>query len=507
MRPALQLKLGTQLSLTPQLKQAIKLLTLNNLELSAELSQIAEMNPVLELDDAPDDADYEAHEDAERELRLHDSVDEPSKTPPTDAQQSEQVDTEDYGDSESALKPSGDDAGADLDVEPDMADMRDWGDGVDGKAKQDSDDREDSYHDDATGSLADHLRAQLDLLPFSRRETAIAYVLIDAAEDDGFIREPVDFQRAALAPELIVSAQELETVRHRLTWLDPVGVLCRSLIECLSVQLQSIKHPRRTLALDLVALGPEALARVDREKAARQFEVQACELSEALALVRTLDPRPGARFNTRRIEYIVPDVRVQKQGGKWVVKLNREALPRVRINASYAALIGKCKQGDEQFLKTQIADAKQLLKSLAQREDSVLRVAQAIVQAQERYFEHGLEYLKPLILRDIAEQVELHESTVSRITTRKYMHTPRGLLEFKHFFSSGVSTRDGGEASATAIQEMIRRLIETEDTEKPMSDSVLGEILKARGVMVARRTVAKYREALGLPSSTDRVRR
>lgn len=506
MRPALQLRLGTQLSLTPQLKQAIKLLTLNNLELSAELSQIAEMNPVLELDDAPDDLDYEANSELERELRLQDSFDTARDNLPDDAPPSERLDADDSSDiPESA---SGDDAGADLDVEPDMADMRDWGDGVDGKNKQDSDDREENYQSDDTGTLADHLRAQLDLLPFSRRETAIAHVVIDAAEDDGFIREPIDFQRAALAPELIVSAHELEIVRHRLTWLDPIGVLCRNLIECLSVQLQSITHPRRTLALDLVALGPEALARIDREKAARQFEVEVCELSEALALVRRLDPRPGARFNSRRIEYIVPDVRVQKQNGKWVVKLNREALPRVRINSSYAALIGKCRlRDDETFLKTQIADAKQLLKSLAQREDSVLRVAQAIVKEQERYFDHGLEYLKPLILRDIAEQVELHESTVSRITTRKYMHTPRGLLEFKHFFSSGVATRDGGEASATAIGEMIRRLVETEDTDKPMSDSVLGEILKARGVMVARRTVAKYREAMGIPSSTDRVRR
>jgi RNA polymerase sigma-54 factor len=507
MRPALQLKIGAQLALTPNLKQAIKLLTLNQLELCAELAKIAESNPVLELDE-PNAGEQDG--DLEDSQRLYDmeSAPEPASHDSSSAESAENMqhaeDGADFG-AEDLPEAVADDAGADLDV--DVADLRDWGDGTDGRSKDDNAEREEQYFDESETSLAEHLRAQLALLPFSPREYAIAQVLIDAADDDGFIRDGIDQQILALRPEHHVSEPEVETVRRRLSWLDPIGVLCRSLVECLSVQLQAIKHPRRTLALDLVALGPESLARIDREKVARQFEVEVHELSEALALVRRLDPRPGARFNVRRIEYIVPDVRVFKADGQWQVKLNREILPRVRINSTYVDMVGRCKRDDDQFLRTQIADAKQLLKSLVQREDSVLRVAQAIVKEQSRFFDHGLEYLKPLILRDISEQVGLHESTVSRITSHKYMHTPRGLLEFKHFFSSGVSTRDGGEASATSIQEMIRRLIDTEDREKPMSDSALGEILKARGVMVARRTVAKYREALGIPSSTDRVQR
>ena len=203
---------------------------------------------------------------------------------------------------------------------------------------------------------------------------------------------------------------------------------------------------------------------------------------------------------------MIPDVEVRKRLGVWEVRLNPDAMPRVRVGASFDAIAARAKRDDANYIRTQMADAKQLIKSLAQREDTVLRVAQAIVREQQAFFDHGVEYMKPLVLRQIAEQCELHESTVSRVTTRKYMHTPKGLFEFKHFFSSGVSTRDGGEASATAISEMIRKLIDLEDTNKPLSDSALMELLKARGVMVARRTVAKYREGLGIASSTDRVR-
>ena len=265
-------------------------------------------------------------------------------------------------------------------------------------------------------------------------------------------------------------------------------------------------HPRRTLAIALVEQGLEQLAKADRERLARTHEVEVDELESALQLIRELNPRPGSGFYVASDEYVIPDVEVRKHGGKWEVRLNSEAMPKVRVGMGFEAMAARAKRDDANFIRSQVADAKQLIKSLAQREDTVLRVAQAIVQEQSQFFDHGIEYMKPLVLRQIADQCELHESTVSRVTTRKYMHTPRGLFEFKHFFSSGVATRDGGEASATAIQEMIRKLIDIEPSNKPLSDSALTELLKARGVMVARRTVAKYREGLGIASSTDRVR-
>ncbi len=514
MRPALQLRLGNQLSLTPQLKQAIKLLAMSNLELDVEISSMLESNPVLEPDDdfasAPNSDDCTS--DADRK-----SVDMAaeflSQERATTTAEHENVAEPTSESAEPDLNnASSDDGGADLDVADldkefnemrEMSELRDWGAGG-GETDEESGSFEGRAKAETT--LREHLRWQLALTPMSPRDRVIAEVLIDSVEDDGYLREPIDYQRAALAPDIMVSPVDLEIVRQRLMRFDPVGVLARTLSECLIVQLQNRIHPRRCLAIALIESGVELLAKADREKLAKLQEVELCELNAALQLIRELNPRPGSGFYVASDEYVIPDVEVRKRLGVWEVRLNPDAMPRVRVGASFDAIAARAKRDDASYIRTQMADAKQLIKSLAQREDTVLRVAQAIVREQQGFFDHGIEYMKPLVLRQIAEQCELHESTVSRVTTRKYMHTPKGLFEFKHFFSSGVSTRDGGEASATAISEMIRKLIDLEDTQKPLSDSVLMELLKARGVMVARRTVAKYREGLGIASSTDRVR-
>ncbi len=518
MRPALQLRLGNQLSLTPQLKQAIKLLAMSNLELDVEISQMLESNPVLEPDDdfdsAPNHDDCASESDRKSldlaaEFLAREGASEREAGPDSAGESAESAD---FDGSASSLDERRDDGGADLDVAAtdsdfgelrDMAELRDWGAGG-GESDEESGSFEGKARGDTT--LREHLRWQLALTPLSPRDRVIAEVLIDSVEDDGYLREPIDYQRAALAPDVIVSPIDLEIVRKRLMRFDPVGVLARSLSECLIVQLQNRIHPRRSLAIALVESGVELLAKADRDKLARLHEVEASELSAALQLIRELNPRPGSGFYVASDEYVIPDVDVRKRLGIWEVRLNRDAMPRVRVGASFDALAARAKREDASYIRTQMADAKQLIKSLAQREDTVLRVAQAIVREQQKFFDFGIEYMKPLVLRQIAEQCELHESTVSRVTTRKYMHTPKGLFEFKHFFSSGVATRDGGEASATAIAEMIRKLVELEDLQKPLSDSALTELLKARGVMVARRTVAKYREGLGIASSTDRVR-
>jgi RNA polymerase sigma-54 factor len=515
MRPALQLKLGTQLTLTPQLKQAIKLLAMSNLELDIEISGMLEANPVLEIDDdvgsAPSSDDCAAESDRRALDLAMEQLTRVTSEEFFDSASEVAVDSFEATDSATeSAQSSSDDAGADLDSHSsesselgDMSELRDWGAGG-GETDEESGSFEGRARNETT--LREHLRWQLALTPFNPRERAVAEVLIDSVEDDGYLREPIDYQRAALAPDILIQARELEIVRQRLMRFDPLGVLARTLSECLIVQLQNRLHPRRTLAIALVEQGVELLAKADRDKLARQHEVEPCELAAALQLIRELNPRPGAGFYVPSDEYVIPDVEVRKRGGVWEVRTNPQAMPRIRVGGGFDAMAAGAKRDDANYIRTHVADAKQLIKSLAQREDTVLRVAQAIVREQTRFFDHGIEHMKPLVLRQIAEMCELHESTVSRVTTRKYMHTPKGLFEFKHFFSSGVATRDGGEASSTAIHEMIRKLIELEDTAKPLSDSSLMELLKARGVMVARRTVAKYREGLGIASSTDRVR-
>lgn len=465
MKPALQLRLGQQLTLTPQLQQAIRLLQLSTLELSQEIQQTLESNPLLEREEFSESAEP-ASEDEER---------------PGDA--------------------------------PDPEDLPEWDDTYTTRQSV-SGVSEDLAHRMPEGDtrseegLREHLLWQLQLTPMSERDRAIAETLIECLDESGYLEESTRTVRETLAPDMHVSLDEIEAVLHRVQRFDPVGVAARNLGECLQVQLGELspETPYRSTALELAASHLDDLARGETARICKALGVDEDGLAEATALVRSLEPRPGAAISRPGAEYVVPDVYVTRHNGDWHVSLNPRALPRLCINDFYAGMIGKADAENASYLRGQLQEARWFLKSIRTRNDTLLSVARAIVDAQSEFLEHGDEAMKPMVLRDIADTVDMHESTISRVTTRKYMHTPRGVFEFKHFFSSHVSTADGGECSATAIRAMIRRLVDDEPPGKPMSDSGLTKVLQERGIDVARRTVAKYREAMGIPSSTERRR-
>lgn len=482
MRPTLQLRMGQQLTLTPQLRQAIRLLQMSTVELEAELTEAIESNPLLE-----------RAEDAEPHAA---GADEPSTTQESDPA------------AEPASESGGDDAAAEilespLDYEPDW-DVETGASGSGG----DSDERLESLQGTATASLHDHLLWQLGLSHLSARDQAIGRALIDAIGDDGYLLEDFDSVRATLRPEIEAEADELQAVLTHIQQFDPLGVGARSLAECLCVQLRALADDSSawTLAQKVAQAHLEDLARLGTLKLAQLLKIDAERVAEAVALLRRLDPKPGASYGGERVEYVAPDAYAWRQAGAWRVSLAPGCLPRVGINRQYEAMIGVAARGDASYLRGQLQEARWLIRSLETRADTILRVAECIVRQQSAFLEHGPEAMRPLVLREIAEELDLHESTISRVTTRKYLHTPRGTFEFKHFFSSGVSTVDGGSASSTAIQAMIKRLIDAESPRKPLSDARLTALLQAEGITVARRTVAKYREAMNIPSSNERQR-
>jgi RNA polymerase sigma-54 factor len=371
---------------------------------------------------------------------------------------------------------------------------------------EDSDDYE--SQDQEPEDLRDHLLWQLNLSPLSPRDRAIGATIIEAIDDDGYLHETSETLRQNLASLHHVSVEEVEAIRHRIQHFDPLGVASRTLSECLRAQLDvfDIATPGWAIARELVSHHLETLARNDRARLARQLHVGAAELDTAIALVRSLDPKPGAQINPGKAEYVAPDAYAFRRAGRWQVSLSPNCQPKLSINAHYTSLMARAQRDDASYLRGQLQEARWLIKSLQTRAETMLKVATAIVRSQTAFLDFGPEAMRPLVLRDIAEQIGMHESTVSRMTTRKYLHTPRGTFEFKYFFSSGVSTIDGGAASATAIQAMIRKLIDEEAPTRPMSDQALAVELNRRGIEVARRTVAKYREALHIASSNERSR-
>ena len=480
MKPSLQLRIGQHLTLTPQLKQAIRLLTLSTLELQSELAQAIETNPMLEWADAPSSEEIGAQ----------------ATTTPTTSE----------AEAPAATTPDGETQTAE-----------DWGDPAEsfvdsmssgsGKPYDDGDDdRGDARHAEIP-DLVDHLLWQLHLSQLSQRDRAVAVAIVEALDDDGYLTESDESIVDAVAPEHVITPDEVNAVRHYVQQLEPVGVASRDLRECLTVQLQQFPDdPSQWLALKIVATQLENLARHDRTRMARELDAMDVEIDRAITLIRNLVPRPGASFAVSTAEHVVPDVYVFKRQGRWEVSLNSGAAPKLRVNDHYVSLLRRCGRDEGTALKGQLQEARWLLKSLEQRDQTVLKVARVIADRQGAFLDHGAESMRPLVLREVAEEIGMHESTVSRVTTRKYMHTPRGTLEFKYFFSSHVSTKDGGEASSTAIQAMIKKLIEEEQSKKPLSDSAISDLLKRRGILVARRTVAKYREGMRIPSSNERVR-
>ena len=469
MKPGIQLRLHQQLALTPQLQQAIRLLQLSQVELETELRELAETNPLLELD-APE-------EDSES------------------------------GEGEAEAAPVESEPEAPAEYESEHWEQREFG----GEASHSFSDDEDApeHQDAAQEGLREHLMWQLNLARFSDRDQVIAAAIIDALNEDGYLHEGLEPVLAAvggLTP--VPDVEDIEAVRHRVQRFEPTGVASLDLRDCLDVQLRQLPEHTccRELALRIVASELELLAKRDFPRLARKLDASPDEVIAAATLIRGLDPRPGAAFDPAPTEYIAPDAYAIKSEGRWRVALSPNCQPRLAINRHYCDLIARARRNDAAYLRGQLQEARWLMKSLKARADTLFRVAQAIVRTQSAFLDYGPEAMKPLVLREVADELGMHESTISRVTTRKYLHTPRGTFEFKHFFSSGVSTDDGGSASATAIQAMIRKLVAEEDPRKPLSDQGLTTELNKRGIQVARRTVAKYREALRIPSSGERQR-
>jgi RNA polymerase sigma-54 factor len=493
MKQTIQLRLGQQLTMTPQLQQAIKLLQLSTLDLQREIQEALESNLMLE---SADEADAEVDND-ELETRRRAAE--------------AQVDNE--------VRPEHAEMPEDLPVDSSWSDTYDGylatGTGSGGSANMDGSAELDPFAQHSRPqTLHDHLEWQLNLARLAPRDRVIADALLDAIDANGYLRSDIDELVEAMgdpddlegdAPE----PEEVEAVLHRIQAFDPPGVGARSLRECLLLQLRALPldHAYRSEAIAICDNHFGALSRNDLDDLRRHSKLPQDRLREALTLIRSMHPRPGSLVADIRPEYVIPDVVVAKRNGVWTVELNPETTPRLRVNPGYLKLIRRADDGpDNACLKTHLQEARWFIKSLASRNDTVLRVAAKIVELQHNFFEYGEEAMKPLVLRDVADSLELHESTVSRVTTQKYMHTPRGTFEFKYFFSSHVNTASGGECSSTAIRAFIRKLVAAETPSKPLSDNKIAGILTEQGINVARRTVAKYREAMGIPPSNERKR-
>ena len=495
LKPSLQLRLGQQLTMTPQLQQAIRLLQLSTLELQAEIQQTLESNPMLEM----------AEEDSELETEAAS----PTEAATADADASEGMD--DDGEDILLEGPLADPMAPDQELSADSS----WDELYDAPstligAPDDLGKELLENQGGAETSLREHLLWQVRLMRLSEVDMAIATAIIDAIDDDGYLTETLEAIYSSLAGDLEgIECAEVEAILHLIQRLDPVGAGARNLGECLALQLQQYppNTPHLAFARVLVADYLDDLATHNYPKIMRHLRLSEIELQAAIVLIQTLNPRPGAQVGQGTSEYVTPDVIVSHTNGAWRVELNPEIVPRLRINTLYASLVKRADSSrDNTYLRDQLQEARWFIKSLQSRNDTLLKVAQAIVECQCRFFEAGPEAMRPLILRDIAEQLNMHESTVSRVTSHKYMYTPRGIFEFKYFFSSHVGTADGGVCSATAIRAMIQKLIDAEDTHRPLSDSTITSALAKRGINVARRTVAKYREAMAIPPSNERKR-
>jgi len=486
MKQALHLQLGQQLKMTPQLQQAIRLLQLSALDLRQEIQDSIEANPLLEMD-----------EDYGGETSLEALAESSSDSQELDLDNTDQL-------------PD------DLQVDTDWDDIYQTGTGS--NSGGDSEDGE-SWEARSTApvSLHEHLHWQLNLTPMTDADRSIAYALIEALDERGYLMSSLDdiaeTVRHELGDELpdetFPEEDEMLVVLHHLQQFDPPGVAARDLRECLLIQLHQLVEdtPWRAEAISLVSDHLAAIESRDYAGLRRRLGISEEQLSQIMHLVRGLNPSPGESIVDEPVEYVVPDVIVQRRGRRWHVELNPESLPKVRINQHYAGMVNTTRrEEDGSYLRTQLQEARWFLKSLQSRNETLLKVASRIVEVQKGFFEYGEEAMKPLVLADIAEAVGMHESTISRVTTQKYMHTPRGVFELKFFFSSHVGTDGGGECSSTAIRAIIKKLVAAEDPRKPLSDSKLADLLNDQGIQVARRTVAKYREAMRIPASSDRKR-
>ncbi len=476
--------------MTPQLQQAIRLLQLSSLELQAEIQEALETNPLLDVEEDYSFDNEEANKDSSdsdevvgkesQEITQLENTDIPDELP-TDSQ------WEDTFDSQPTVNLASNQPVADSGIE-----------------------RENQ--DDSSDSLQEHLLWQMRLTPFSETERAIATMLIDAIDDDGYLKINLEELHQSLIEDTgleELELDEIEAVLHRIQHFDPVGVAARDLRECLLIQLKLYEDTFDNIALltELIDKHLDTLAKRDYAYIKRTLKVSDDELTALVQSIQILNPRPGNQIQIENTEYIVPDVYTRKINGKWQLSLNPDNAPRLQIADHYAQLINRADNSAENtYLKNNLQEARWFLKSLQSRNETLIKVTQAIVEKQKDFLDFGEEAMKPLVLADIANEVEMHESTISRVTTRKYIHTPRGIYELKYFFSSHVSTDTGGECSATAIRAIIKKLVAAENPRKPLSDSKIADILGDQGINVARRTIAKYRESLAIPPSNERKR-
>ncbi|EFE4629722.1 RNA polymerase factor sigma-54 [Escherichia coli] len=473
MKQGLQLRLSQQLAMTPQLQQAIRLLQLSTLELQQELQQALESNPLLE------------------QIDTHEEID------TRETQDSETLDTAD------ALEQKEMPEELPLDASWDTIYTAGTPSGTSGDY---IDDELPVYQGETTQTLQDYLMWQVELTPFSDTDRAIATSIVDAVDDTGYLTVPLEDILESMGDEEI-DIDEVEAVLKRIQRFDPVGVAAKDLRDCLLIQLSQFDKTTPWLeeARLIISDHLDLLANHDFRTLMHVTRLKEDVLKEAVNLIQSLDPRPGQSIQTDEPEYVIPDVLVRKHNGHWTVELNSDSIPRLQINQHYASMCNNARNdGDSQFIRSNLQDAKWLIKSLESRNDTLLRVSRCIVEQQQAFFEQGEEYMKPMVLADIAQAVEMHESTISRVTTQKYLHSPRGIFELKYFFSSHVNTEGGGEASSTAIRALVKKLIAAENPAKPLSDSKLTSLLSEQGIMVARRTVAKYRESLSIPPSNQR---
>ncbi|HRD69065.1 MAG TPA: RNA polymerase factor sigma-54 [Legionella sp.] len=459
MKPSLQLSIGQHLTLTPQLQQAIRLLQLSTIDLQQEIQLIVESNPMLEA--------TQVEEKDETHSNTNQSNDE-------------------------------------------FADFQ-WSQLYTNAGKRTNFDENDYNFDNlhcTTTNLQDHLRWQLELSPMSDIDRVIATTLIDTINDDGFLTSSVlDLHASLNSDDFPIDLDEIEAVRHRLQLFDPVGCASVNLAETLMVQLEQLplNTEHLVIAKKIINEDIELLGQHNYRQIMKNHQISEQVIDEILQIIQRLNPKPGSLINQDIPEYIIPDVTVKKIDDEWRVQLNNSVLPQLSINHQYAALIQRADNSiDNQYLKNNLQEARWFLKSIQSRQETLLKVATCIVNYQQGFLEFGEEAMKPLILNDVASALDMHESTISRVTTQKFMHTPRGVFELKYFFSSHVNTDTGGECSSTAIRAVIKKLISAENRKKPLSDSKIAQLIAEQGIQVARRTVAKYREAMGIAPSNER---
>ncbi len=493
MKPTLQLKLSQHLTLTPQLQQSIRLLQLSTLELNDEVDRMLQENPLLEREEGDEDAPP-----AEFPLA--------GTAPATVATERSTRDDEGEGDGEFDGS-AGVDTAPTRDDLPDVTDFADYGGGATdgdwggGSGTSNGDDDEFSPQQAAGGTLRDHLMGQLAVLKVSERDRQVIGALIDALNDDGYLGSSLEEIGDMFSENDAIDPDEITIALRFVQSFDPAGVGARDPAECLSLQLKALPEstPYRAQALTIVESHLPLLAARDLTKLRRVLHCDEACVREVRQLIRSLNPRPGSSFANDEANYVIPDVIVKKVRNRWTASLNEAAMPKLRLNRIYADILTRNRDSSNQQLSAQLQEAKWLIRNVQQRFETILRVSQAIVERQRRFFEHGEVAMRPMVLREIADMLDLHESTISRVTTQKYMLTARGTFELKYFFGSHVATDTGGAASATAIRALIKQLIAAEDIKTPLTDSRIATLLGEQGILVARRTIAKYREALSIP--------